>query len=96
MHHVEPFYDWRNYYIASEDSNSPFFENQYSEFNFENTVYNFYIHPQWDSIGSSTLFTKALYVDYEEGYSILEFIGEWNDAIENDVMTLKRWMDCID
>jgi hypothetical protein len=33
---------------------------------------------------------KILLVDYEDGYAILEFIGEWNDAIENDIMTLKR------
>jgi hypothetical protein len=90
MHTVEPFYEWRDYYIASEDSSSPFFENIYSEFEFNNSIYNFYIHPQWDSIDSPTLFLKILYVDYVEGYSIIEFIGEWNDAIENDIMTLKR------
>jgi hypothetical protein len=28
--------------------------------------------------------------DYEERYVIIEMIGEWNDAIENDVMRLKR------
>ncbi|MBI1837426.1 MAG: hypothetical protein HYR91_09195 [Flavobacteriia bacterium] len=76
--------------IASEDPNSPFFEHQNSEFNFENSVYNFYIHPQWDSIDSSTLFAKALFVEYDDGYAIIELIGEWNDAIENDIMTLKR------
>ena len=32
MHLVEPFYDWRSYYIASEDPSSPFFEQEYSEF----------------------------------------------------------------
>jgi len=32
--------------------------------------------------------------DYTSGYAILEMIGEWNDAIENDIMTLKR--DVID
>lgn len=31
-----------------------------------------------------------LYADYEIGFAIIEFIGEWNDAIENDIMTLKR------
>lgn len=29
-------------------------------------------------------------MDYDASYSIIELIGEWNDAIENDVMTLKR------
>ena len=28
--------------------------------------------------------------DYEEKYAIIELIGEWNDAIENDIMELKR------
>jgi hypothetical protein len=28
--------------------------------------------------------------DYEERYTIIELIGEWNDALENDVMHLKR------
>jgi hypothetical protein len=41
-------------------------------------------------MGSPTLFLKILFVDYDEKYAILEFIGEWNDAIENDIMTLKR------
>ena len=90
MHLIEPHYAWRNYYIASEDPSSPFFHKQYSEFEFQNTVYNYYIHPQWDTIGSPTLFIKILFVDYEEGYAIIELIGEWNDAIENDIMTLKR------
>jgi hypothetical protein len=31
-----------------------------------------------------------LYADYEEGFVVLEFIGEWNDTLYNDIMTLKR------
>jgi len=94
MHMVEPYYHWRNLYIASEDDASPFFERNYSEFEFGNHVYNFYIHPQWDNIGSDTLYIKILFVDYETKFCIIEMIGEWNDTIENDVMTLKR--DVID
>ena len=90
MHYVEPYFEWRNYYIASEDPVSPFYGQEYSEFEFEHSVYNFCIHPQWDSIGSPTLFIKILFVEYNEGYAIIEMIGEWNDAIENDIMTLKR------
>lgn len=90
MHTVEPYYQWRHLYIASEDPESPFFEREYSEFFYDNHVYNFYIHPQWDNIGSQTLFIKILFVNYEKGYTIIEMIGEWNDAIENDIMTLKR------
>ncbi len=33
---------------------------------------------------------KALFVDYELNFAIIEMIGEWNDAVENDVMQLKR------
>jgi hypothetical protein len=29
-------------------------------------------------------------VDYELNFIIIELIGEWNDAIENDIMELKR------
>ncbi len=90
MHYVEPYFGWRGYYIASDDPNSPFYERNYSEFEFINTVYDFYIHPQWDSFGSSTLYIKILFVDYDEKYAIIELIGEWNDAIENDIMTMKR------
>jgi hypothetical protein len=90
MHYVEPYYNWRGYYIASEDPSSPFYGREYSEFEFNNSVYNFYIHPQWDSIGSPTLFIKILFTDYESGFVIIELLGEWNDAIENDIMILKR------
>jgi hypothetical protein len=94
MHFVEPYFNWRGDYVASEDPLSPFFEREYSEFEFTNSIYDFYIHPQWDSIGSPTLFIKILMVDYDAAYAIIEIIGEWNDAIENDIMILKR--DIID
>ncbi len=90
MHFVEPFFNWRNLYIASDDQASPFYKKEYSEFLFHNKIYNFFIHPQWDSIDSKTLFIKILFIDYEKSYGIIEMIGEWNDAIENDIMKLKR------
>ncbi len=90
MHLIEPYYLWRNYYVASEDPNSPFYGREYNEFEFQDKIYNYYIHPQWDSIESPTLFLKILYADADLGYCIIELIGEWNDAIENDIMTLKR------
>lgn len=90
MHEIEPYYNWRHLYIAEEDKRSPFFGRTYSEFEFTQTVYNYYIHPQWDDFGSQTLYLKILYSDYEIGFTVIEFIGEWNDAIENDIMTLKR------
>jgi hypothetical protein len=82
--------DWRHIYVASEDPQSPFYGREYSEFEFENTIYNYMLHPQWDNIGSETLYIKILYVDYQESYAVIEMIGEWNDAISNDIMTLKR------
>lgn len=90
MHEIEPYYNWRDYYISSEDELSPFYKREYSEFEFTDKVYNYVIHPQWDNIGSPTLFIKILYSDYNEGYTIIELIGEWNDAIHNDIMVLKR------
>ena len=84
MHFIEPHYNWRGYYIASEDTSSPFYERIYSEFEYSNRVYNFVIHPQWDSFGSPTLFAKILFVDYDLGHAVIELIGEWNDAIENE------------
>jgi len=90
MHEIEPFFNWRHLYMAEEDSRSPFFGKEYSEFHFTQTVYNYFIHPQWDDFGSQTLYLKILFTDYESGFCILELIGEWNDAIENDIMTLKR------
>lgn len=90
MHNLEPFYNWRHIYISEEDTNSPFFGRVYSEFEFTHTVYNYYIHPQWDDFGSRTLYLKVLLADYEEKYAIIELMGEWNDAVENDIMELKR------
>lgn len=90
MHTIEPYYRWRDYYTAEEDHRSPFFEREYSEFEFTDHVYDFVLHPQWDNFGSPTLFLKILFADYEQGFAIIEFIGEWNDLLHNDIMTLKR------
>lgn len=90
MHNIEPYYHWINLYSSTEDRLSPFYGREYSEFTFTNSIYNYYIHPQWDEFGSNTLYVKVLYADYDEQYAILELIGEWNDAIQNDVMYLKR------
>jgi hypothetical protein len=90
MHEIEPFYKWRDDYISSEDERSPFYGKEYSEFEFSDTIYNFYIHPQWDFFGSPTMYLKIIFVDYDRNYAIIEFIGEWNDCITNDIMYLKR------
>lgn len=90
MHEIEPFYLWRDDYIAAEDQLSPFFNTEYSEFYYDKQLYNFLIHPQWDSFGSQTLYIKVLFADYENNYAIIELMGEWNDTINNDIMLLKR------
>ncbi len=90
MHEIEPYYNWRHLYNAEDDELSPFYGTEHSEFEFSNTVYNYYIHPQWDEFGSKTLYLKVLFADYELNYVIIELIGEWNDAVENDIMQLKR------
>ncbi|HMS97868.1 MAG TPA: hypothetical protein PLQ57_13225 [Saprospiraceae bacterium] len=90
LHDIEPYYRWRDYYVASDDKHSPFYGRVYSELHYTEKIYNYYIHPQWDFFGSPTMYMKLLFVDYEEGYAIMEFIGEWNDCITNDIMYLKR------
>ena len=90
MQDIEPYYNWRHLYTAEEDRRSPFFGRTYSEFEYSQTLYNYYIHPQWDDFGSRTLYMKILFTDYEQHYAIIELLGEWNDAIENDIMTLRR------
>jgi hypothetical protein len=90
MQDIEPYYNWRHLYTAEEDKLSPFYGRTYSEFEFSQTLYNYYIHPQWDDFGSKTLYMKILFVDYDLSFAIIELLGEWNDAIENDIMTMRR------
>ncbi len=94
MHTLEPFYNWRNLYTAETDEKSPFFGREYSEFEFTNKMYNYLIHPQWDDIGTESLYIKILYADYNQQFAIIELLGEWNDCITNDIMFFKR--DIID
>jgi len=90
MHDIEPFFKWRDNYVAANDSRSPFYGRVYDEFKFTQKIYNYFIHPQWDFFGSPTLYMKILFVDYDNGFAMMELIGEWNDCITNDVMYLKR------
>jgi len=90
MYNIEPHYNWRKFYTAEEDSYSPFFGRIYSEFEFKNVIYNTPIHPQWDEFGSLTLYAKIIFSNYDLGYAIIEFLGEWNDLIYNDIMYLYR------
>jgi hypothetical protein len=88
MHEIEPFFKWENLYDPSTDEKSPFFGTIYE--GYELSLYDHFIHPLWDFIGSETLYVKVLFVNYEEGYAIIEMLGEWNDTLHNDAMHLKR------
>lgn len=90
MHHIEPYYRWLNYYDVSKDERSPYFGKEYNYDLYSENIYGYYIDPAWDFMGSETLYIKILYANYNTGEAIIEFIGEWNDAINNDIMHLKR------
>ncbi len=90
MHNIEPYYNWLKYYDSSFDERSPFFGKEYNYDLLQDNIYGYYIHPAWDSFESETLYLKVLFINYEKNFVILEFIGEWNDAINNDIMLLKR------
>ena len=90
MHEIEPYYNWLKYYDPATDDRSPFYGKEYNYDVYSETIYGYYIDPSWDYMGSETLYVKILYTDYNAGYTVMEFIGEWNDAINNDIMNLKR------
>lgn len=90
MHDIEPYYNWLKFYDPSADEQSPFYGKQYNYDLYSETIYGYYIDPAWDFMGSDTLYIKVLYADYNSGFSVIEFLGEWNDAINNDIMHLKR------
>lgn len=90
MHEIEPYYNWLQYYNPAEDQLSPYFGKEYNYDLYSENIYGYYIDPAWDYIGSETLYIKILFADYDYGFCIIEFIGEWNDTINNDIMHLKR------
>jgi len=90
MHEIEPYYNWLQFYNPAEDQLSPYYGKEYNFDLYSETIYGYYIDPSWDYIGSETLYIKILFTDYSRGFSIIEFIGEWNDTINNDIMHLKR------
>ena len=90
MHELTPYENWTRYYESSKDPNSPFYGKEYDLNIFTDNIYGYYIDPAWDYIGSDTLYLKILYANYELNFCVIEMFGEWNDAINNDVMHLKR------
>jgi hypothetical protein len=90
MHELEPFFNWEKYYQSHEDPKSPFFGKEYDLTRYHDAVYDHYIHPFWDFMGSETLYIKILFADYVNQFVVIELIGEWNDTLHNDIMHLKR------
>lgn len=90
MHDIEPHFGWLQYYDSTEDENSPFYGKEHSLFEYPDNIYGYCIHPQWDFIGSETLYIKILYINYHIDTAVIECIGEWNDTLHNDIMHLKR------
>lgn len=87
MHDIKPFHRWEEHYLSNEDPKNPFFGNTKLT---EKIIYNFILNPLWEDFGSNTLYLKILYVDYDQQFAFIELIGEWNDALYNDIMYLKR------
>ena len=90
MHQIEPYYRWLKYYDPELDERSPFYGKEYNYDLYSETIYGYYIDPGWDFMGSETLYIKIIFIDYQQRIAIIELIGEWNDAINNDIMHFKR------
>jgi hypothetical protein len=90
MHQIEPYYRWLKYYDPEHDERSPFFGKEYNYDLYSEHIYGYYIDPGWDYMGSETLYIKIIFIDYDQGVAIIEMIGEWNDALNNDIMHFKR------
>ncbi|MEO9475786.1 MAG: hypothetical protein ABJG41_09635 [Cyclobacteriaceae bacterium] len=90
MHQIEPYINWLKFYDSAVDPDSPFHGKEYNYDLYSENIYGYFIDPGWDFFGSETLYLKVLFANYEEGYTIIELLGEWNDALNNDIMHLKR------
>ena len=90
MHDIEPYYRWLSIYDSTKDHKSPFYGKEHNYTEYSENIYGYYIDPSWDYMGSETLYIKILFADYHSSSVIIEFIGEWNDALYNDIMHLKR------
>jgi len=90
VHTIRPYERWNQYYNSSYDELSPFAGKSYNYDLYSENIYGYFIDPAWDFIGSETLYIKIIFTDYQLGFSVIEMIGEWNDAINNDIMHFKR------
>ena len=41
MHQIEPFYNWKKYYVPEADSNSPFYGKEYNYDLYSETIYGY-------------------------------------------------------
>jgi len=90
LHDIEPFYGWLAMYNHETDQYSPFHGVEHNLFYYDRSINNIPAHPLWDDFGSESLLIKIQYVDYQEGYAIIEFFGEWNDLYDNDFKLLSE------
>ena len=90
MHNLQPHDRWLSVYDPALDPDSPFFGKEYNYDLYTDNIYGYFIDPAWDYMGSETTYVKILAVDEDDGFAIIQFIGEWNDAINNDIMHFKR------
>lgn len=88
LHDFEPFFGWLAMYNHEMDERSPFHEVEHNQFYYDRSVNQIPAHPLWDDFGSESLLIKIQFVDYQEGYAIIEFFGEWNDIYDNDFKLL--------
>ncbi len=85
-----PYERWNQYYNSSYDDRSPFAGKEYNYDLYSENIYGYYIDPAWDFMGSETLYIKIIFADYDLRFVVIELLGEWNDAINNDIMQFKR------
>src|SRR6267154_778733 len=93
MHEIEPFYNWRHLYVSEEDERSPFYGRVYSEFEFSQTIYNYYIHPQWDEFFEYGI-TKFIII----AENVLNFHSGDKDYYEEwfeEVTDAEGWIACL-
>jgi hypothetical protein len=61
MHEIEPYYNWRYIYVASNDYNSPFYGKEYSEFTDWNIDYFIGFKGEFDDIAWRKLLPNQLF-----------------------------------
>ena len=89
MHLLEPYGRWTALYQGDLDRWNPLARQERPVEGYH-LLYDHLLHPDWDSLGSETLYVKVLFADYTLEFAVIELMGEWNDALSNDVMWLKR------